>query len=216
MLPDHQVVFQASSISTQVYTTLKKQILEGTLQPGTRLLVLEIAGKFQVSQAPVREALERLKQEGLIVGKPNKGSVVSNITTKEIRDIFVLREIIEGFAIRESMPLLGEDDFRQLESICDEMEKAAKDKDLLALLELDMQFHGFLYVRCNNQAVLDLWHQMKTKVMRFMAISNRHYNIERLKDGHLRLIDALRSGNVAEAEAKFIQHMDAYKKIHVD
>jgi DNA-binding GntR family transcriptional regulator len=199
-----------------VYMIIKKEILQGELPPGTRLLVLDIAGKFQISQAPVREALERLKQEGLIIGKPNKGSVVSNITSKEIKDIFVLREIIEGFAVRESMPQLKEHDFQYLENIIVTMDSAIKLNDILKIVELDMEFHGFFYERCNNHAIMELWNHMKTKVMRFMAISNKLRSTDKLVEGHLSLIGVLKTGDVAAAEKKFIDHMKSYKLIHLN
>jgi len=211
-----QVDYPINSISEHVYADLKKGILAGDLQPGTRLIVTEIAGRFQISQAPVREALERLKQEGLITGIPNKGSVVSSISAKEIRDIFVLREIIEGFAVRQSMPLLTEEDYSHLNVIISNMDKATKQNEILSILELDMDFHGFFYKKCDNQAILELWNHMRTKVMRFMAISNRHYTTNVLADWHLILIDALRSGDADAAEAAFIEHMHAYKLIDLD
>lgn len=205
-----------NSISEQIYLTLKREIIAGELQPGTRLIVLDIAGKFQVSQAPVREALERMKQEGLINGIPNKGSVVSNITSKEIRDIFVLREIIEGYAVRTSMPTLSEDDYEQLEMVIRSMEEAVERDDTLGILELDMDFHGFFYKRCDNQAILELWNQMRTKVMRFMAISNRHHTTDLLAEWHRRLITVLQTGDGDAVEEAFIEHMHAYKFIHMD
>ncbi|MET3850913.1 GntR family transcriptional regulator [Paenibacillus sp. OAE614] len=205
-----------NSISEQIYLTLKREIIAGELQPGTRLIVLDIAGKFQVSQAPVREALERMKQEGLINGIPNKGSVVSNITSKEIRDIFVLREIIEGYAVRTSMPTLSENDYEQLEMIIRSMEEAVERDDTLGILELDMDFHGFFYKRCDNQAILELWNQMRTKVMRFMAISNRHHTTDLLAEWHRRLITVLQTGDGDAVEEAFIEHMHAYKFIHMD
>jgi len=210
------VPLQVNSISNSVYMDLKKQILEGTLQPGERLIVLDISGRYQISQAPVREALERLKQEGLIVGQMNKGSVVSNITDKEIKDLFVLREIIEGFAVRESMPLLTEADYRYLEQVLAEMEAANEAKDNFKILEKDMEFHGFFYNRCNNGAILDIWNQMQAKIMRFMAISNRYYTTDGLAAWHMRLIEALKTGDAIEAEKRFIEHMQAYKMIHVN
>jgi DNA-binding GntR family transcriptional regulator len=215
-MPGRTVTLQNNSISTQVYATIKKEILAGVLQPGERLLVLEIAGRFQISQAPVREALERLKSEGLIDSKPNKGSVVSEITAKEVRDIFVLREIIEGFAVRESMPKLMERDYQLLGDILRRMNLAIKDNDLLQILELDMEFHGFFYKLCDNQAVLELWNTMKTKVMRFMAISNRLRSTDQLVEGHMALIQAVRTGNAAEAELAFVEHMKSYKLIHLN
>lgn len=205
-----------NSISEQVFTSLKKEILSGELQPGTRLLVMDIAKKFEISQAPVREALERLKQSGFITGIPNKGSVVSNITSREIKDIFELREIIEGFAVRQSMKQLVEQDFTYLEAIIEQMDQANEQNDVLAILELDMEFHGYFYKRCDNHMILELWNQMKMKVMRFMAISNRHFSTDALADWHLRLIDVLRSGNTELAEQAFIEHMHSYKVIHLD
>lgn len=204
------------SISQQIYLTLKKEILAGDLPPGTRLIVLDIAGRFKASQAPVREALERLKQEGLINGIPNKGSVVSNITSKEIRDIFVLREIIEGFAVRTTMPSLTDRDYVYLEEVIHRMAEASKLQDTFHILELDMEFHGFFYKKCGNQAILELWNQMQTKVMRFMAISNRHYTTEQLAEWHQLLIDALRTEDERAVEDAFIEHMHSYKIIHVD
>ncbi|MEC2343640.1 GntR family transcriptional regulator [Paenibacillus barengoltzii] len=215
-MPSNEIVPLVNSISEQIYLSLKSKILTGELAPGTRLLVLEIARQFQVSQAPVREALERLKQEGLITGIRNKGSVVSNITSKEIRDLFILREIIEGYAVRTTMPTLTEADYEELEAMIQRMEKAVEQNDTLRILELDMDFHGFFYKRCDNQAILELWNHMRTKVMRFMAISNRHHTTEMLADWHRRLIDALRTGDSEAAEAAFIEHMHAYKFIHLD
>jgi DNA-binding GntR family transcriptional regulator len=205
-----------NSISEHVYTALKKEILAGDLQPGARLLVLEIAKKFNISQAPVREALERLKSAGFITGIPNKGSVVSNITSKEIRDIFELREIIEGFAVRKSMEHLSEEDFLYLEDIIHKMDLAHEQNDILNILELDMEFHGFFYRRCDNHMILELWNRMRIKVMRFMAISNRHYSTDELADWHLRLVEVLRSGDTVLAEQTFVEHMHSYKMIHVN
>lgn len=208
-------VVSVSSISEQVFTMLKKEILAGEMPPGTRLLVLEIAKRFNISQAPVREALERLKQSGFITGVPNKGSIVSNITAKEIKDIFTLREIIEGYAVKETMKGMTEDDFVYLEDLIEGMRKAHLQHDVLAILELDMEFHGFFYKRCDNHMILEMWNVMKLKVMRFMAISNRHYTTDGLADWHLRLLEVLRERDPQEAEQAFILHMHSYKTLHL-
>ncbi|WP_020617752.1 GntR family transcriptional regulator [Paenibacillus daejeonensis] len=206
----------AISISEHVYRSLKQEILTGDLPPGVRLIVTEIGRRFSVSQAPVREALERLKQEGLIVGIPNKGSVVSTITAKEIKDIFVLREIIEVFAVRQSMTLLTAEDYRTLELLILEMDQASRGNEPFRILELDMDFHEFFYIKCGNQAIQELWGRLRTKVMRFMAISNRHHTTEKLAEWHHKLLEALRSGDPVAAEQAFIEHMHAYKMISID
>jgi len=215
LVKPHQPI-QVHSISTGVYSALKNGILDGTLAPGERLIVTDIAGRYQISQAPVREALERLKQEGLIVGQPNKGSIVSYITSKEIKDLFVLREMIEAFAVRTSMSMLTEEDYGELAVALEAMEAAVKERDNLKILEQDMAFHGFFYRKCGNEAILELWNQMKTKIMRFMAVSNRHYSTDNLVAWHRRLIEALKTGDAAFAEREFVEHMHAYKMIPME
>ncbi len=205
--------YRFASISTHIYNHLKMGILNGSTPPGHRLLVLDIAHTFSVSQAPVREALERLKQEGLIQSRPNKGSVVADITAEEIRDVYALREMLEGYAIRESANRLTQDDYRKLEGIVVEMAQAIRTSDYLGLLQLDMDFHGFFYERCGNHLVLETWDRMKMKVMRFMAISNRHYDTNVLIGAHSRLIEALKSGPPEEAQALFLRHMEGYQSI---
>jgi DNA-binding GntR family transcriptional regulator len=211
----HHTPYQFTSISTHIYNHLKMGILDGKYPPGDRLLVLDIANTFSVSQAPVREALERLKQEGLILSRPNKGSVVSDITTEQIRDIFTIRAMLEGYAVRESMPRLVEADYQQLEQIVQEMGRAVARRDSLGTLQLDMDFHGFFYARCGNHFALATWDRMKMLVMRFMAISNRTYDTHVLSGAHGRLIEVLRSGNAEEAERQFVQHMAAYRLVQV-
>ncbi|WP_019536346.1 GntR family transcriptional regulator [Paenibacillus ginsengihumi] len=195
------------SISAHVYAALKKEIIEGGLPPGARLIVTEIADRFRISQAPVREALERLKQEGLINGRANKGSVVSDITSKDIDDIYALRERLEGFAVRQSIAQLNESDFRHLDGLIASMNEALQGGDMLKTVEIDMRFHGFFYERCGNHAILDVWNQMSTKVMWFMAISNKHGPTDKLIEGHEALMAALRTKDADHAEQIFLEHI---------
>ncbi|MFE5317769.1 GntR family transcriptional regulator [Paenibacillus sp. NPDC056579] len=206
-MPSDSIPLLSHSISTQVYTRLKREILEGGLSPGERLIVTDIAGRFQISQAPVREALERLKQEGLIIGKANKGSVVSNITRDEINDIYILREILEGFAVRRTMPKLDDSNFQYLEEVVSRMKEAIETEDLMGTVEIDLEFHGFFYKQCGNHAILEAWERMSTKVMRFMAISNQRHSSDKLVEAHNALIDSLRNGDIDAAESLFLEHI---------
>ncbi|TDF94206.1 GntR family transcriptional regulator [Paenibacillus piri] len=206
---------QTVSLSEQVYLSLRKAILKGELPPGHRLLVLEIANKFEISQAPVREALERLKQEGLIVGKTNKGSVVSKITHKEIQDVYELRILIEGHAIRETMKVINAGDIEYLEHIVQGMQRALDEGDADQLVELDMRFHGYFYERCDNHIFLEIWKNIRTKIMRFISITNQQISNELIVGGHRELLELVKSGNAEEAAVKCIAGFSFYKNYKV-
>jgi DNA-binding GntR family transcriptional regulator len=201
----------STSLSEQVYLSLKKQIVRGSLLPGHRLLVLEIAKSYDISQAPVREALERLKQEGLIVGKANKGSVVSEITHHEIRDIYELRQLIEGYALRQTMKVLTKEDIKYLEQILADMRAAVDENDPFRLVELDMQFHGYFYKRSGNELFQSIWDGIKTKIMRFISVTNRDHSGYSIPDSHTELLDIIKSGNGEEAAEKLVRGLDFYK-----
>jgi DNA-binding GntR family transcriptional regulator len=199
------------SLSEHIYISLKKKIMKGELPPGHRLIVLEIAKEFSVSQAPVREALERLKQEGLIVGKTNKGSVVSEITAKEIRDIYELRQLVEGHALRATMQALTEKDISCLEQIIEGMRASVDDGDPYRLVELDMAFHGYFYERSGNALLQDIWNSIKTKIMRFITITNQDHKGYFIPDSHLELLDLIKTGDMDLTEEKLIRGFDFYK-----
>ncbi|GFN33481.1 GntR family transcriptional regulator [Paenibacillus xylaniclasticus] len=199
------------SLSEHVYITLKRQIMKGELLPGHRMIVLDIAKQFSVSQAPVREALERLKQEGLIVGKMNKGSAVSEITAQEIRDIYELRQMVEGHALRATMRVLEEKDIAYLESIIDGMREAIDKEDPYRLVEMDMLFHGYFYLRSGNALLYDIWNSIKSKIMRFITITNQDHQGYSIPDSHTEILDMIKSGDVDLAETKLVRGLDFYK-----
>jgi DNA-binding GntR family transcriptional regulator len=201
-----------ASLSEHVYVSLRKQIMKGELSPGYRLIVLDIADAFGVSQAPVREALERLKQEGMIVGKANKGSVVSEITLKEIRDIYELRQLIEGHALRETMKNLTAEDIGYLEQVLHGMRLSVDENDPYRLVELDMEFHGYFYERSGNALFLEIWNGIKAKIMRFISVTNQDHTGYSIPDGHAELLDLMQIGDVDATEQKLLRGLDFHKR----
>ncbi|WP_307203557.1 GntR family transcriptional regulator [Paenibacillus harenae] len=199
------------SLSEHVYIALKRQIMKGELLPGHRMIVLDIAKQFSVSQAPVREALERLKQEGLIVGKMNKGSAVSEITAQEIRDIYELRQMVEGHALRATMKVLDENDIAYLEGVITGMREAIDKEDPYRLVELDMLFHGYFYLRCGNALLYDIWNSIKSKIMRFITVTNQDHQGYSIPDSHTEILDLIKLGDVDLTETKLIRGLDFYK-----
>src|ERR1035437_3242742 len=83
-----------------VYQSLKEQIISGALAPDMRLVELSIAAEFSVSRTPVREALKRLAVENLVLVDPGGGTVVHAPDAREIENVFIVREALDGLAAR--------------------------------------------------------------------------------------------------------------------
>jgi DNA-binding GntR family transcriptional regulator len=196
-------------LGNSIYQQLRESILYGELKPGVRLIVLDLSQKFGVSQAPVREALSRLRQDGLIIGKDNKGSIVSEISLDEVEELYELRHLIEGYAVRETLKTMKQKNFDNLEDLYAGMKQAGIENDLAKFISLDMKFHDFFYENCNNKAILNVWKHIKVQLMRFMFVSNQIYfsKLEEVADYHIELLSALRSDDTEQIEKLFKDHM---------
>jgi DNA-binding GntR family transcriptional regulator len=200
-----------SLISNQVHMSLKKAILQGKLQPGQRLLILEIANSYNTSQAPVREALERLKQDGLVEGKPNKGAIVRGITHKDIKDAYLLRQLVEEHAMREAYKRMITKDLEYLANLLICMKEASEQDDPIRLIELDMEFHGFFYHKCDNRIIADLWDQIKSIIMCFIIVTNQYFSGDNIVQSHERLLTALQSPDPLQLTNTLSENLQFYK-----
>lgn len=197
------------SLSERVYVALKKSIIQGELHPGYRMIILDIASSFGVSQAPVREAMERLKHEGLLTAEPNRGSMVSHLSGSEMKELYELRELVEIYVLERILAIITQQDLDYLMGLYEEMKKAAYEDNLFKLIELDMEFHSFFYHKYGNQQIIAVWNTVKEKTARFISITNQLYfpNLEIIAEGHLSLIEALKSKDFSYAKGIYVNHM---------
>lgn len=201
---------KALSLNEQVYLKLYDRIISGYYQPGMSLLVLELSKELGTSQSPIREALERLKQDGLITKEANKSAIVTNVTLEEMKDIYQLRSLIEGYVVKESKSKITKQDIEFLYDLYSRMLHAAKKGDLNNMNNLDMKFHGFFYECCNNKEILKIWKRISIKILRFINNTNRLYfkTLEDVAKTHLPLIEVVESGRPEEAQELFLNHMN--------
>ncbi|MDF8364741.1 GntR family transcriptional regulator [Achromobacter anxifer] len=143
-----------ASATTRVYRAIKQLILVGRLMPGVQLTHEGLATELGVSRTPVREALERLLQEGFVQHRRNRGYFVADLNVDEVRELFGLRTALELYALEEAwirgtlLPLddLHEINQRYLEAIA---EGSSKRRMLI-----DQEFHHLLALRSGNQLLV--------------------------------------------------------------
>src|SRR5690242_10297658 len=109
------------TLSEQIYEALREKIIKGELQPGDRIVELEVAKSYGVSQAPVREAFLKLADEDLVVTQRNKGTFVSNFSADEIDQLYDFRLMLEEFAIKKAFERLSDEDAEELKNYYNDM-----------------------------------------------------------------------------------------------
>ncbi len=123
-------------ISQEVYQKIKYDILENNLKPGEKLIEENIATELNVSRTPVREALKQLDQDGLVTYFPRRGSVVSDISLEDAKELYEVREVLEGLAIKHICMNINRKDLKKLGDIVSNMEKAMAKDDYEYMTEL--------------------------------------------------------------------------------
>lgn len=142
--------------SERVYQAIKRRIVSYAYTSGYRLVVADLAQEFGVSALPVRDALARLEQEGMIETRRNVGALVVGIDPRRIRDELTTVAYLEGIAAGLALEGRTEADLMRAESINDAMAEAIEREELGKLAALNQSFHEALCLPCPNQRVEQL------------------------------------------------------------
>ncbi|MBB6015982.1 GntR family transcriptional regulator [Deinococcus radiopugnans] len=136
-----------------IVEVLREAIGRGLLQPGQPLSQAELAHEFGVSTIPVREALRRLEADGLVALRYNRGAFVTELSAREVRELYEIRIPLETLALRLAMPHFTGKQLEKLEGILLELDTVVEGS---RWAELDRGFHVALYEPCQRSRLLDL------------------------------------------------------------
>ena len=137
-LPDH-------GLADAITDRLRADIQSGVYAPGDRLVERRLADRFGVSHIPLREALARLVEEGLVVRPPRRGARVASLSPRMLEEVSSLRVVLEQFAMREIRDRFTPAARDELQGIVDGMIRAADQHDLALVHKLDQEFHEYLW-----------------------------------------------------------------------
>jgi|Deesub1362B_J571_1020462.scaffolds.fasta_scaffold11480_2 DNA-binding GntR family transcriptional regulator len=191
-----------------IYQILRRQILRGGLPPGERLVEEKLARSLGASRTPVREALQRLAQERLLVKLPRGGYEVRGFTLKEIEEIFGIRSVLETYAASLATRRISQGELRELEEIIAQSQAAVDRQDVEEFIELNTRFHDRLYQASGNDHLYRMIHDLRDYFYRYRAIILRVPGMPKisLKD-HQEMIQAMRRGEVSTVERRVREHI---------
>lgn len=192
-------------IRSRVLDNLRQAILERKLAPGQRLIERELVELTGVSRTSIREALRELAAEGLVTTIPNKGTVVTEVTVKEARQLYQVRSALEGLAGRLFVENATSAQRRALENALHAVERAAG-KGSPALLAAKDKFYDVLFEGAGNEALRSMAGTLNARVnlLRSLSLSMPGRSTESLAE--LAEIVAAVEANDADATAKACSH----------
>lgn len=210
---------QGGQLAERTYEAIKSATLVNRLPPGTPLSVPELARQLGVSRSPVREAVQRLIYDGLATHSPNRGAEVSLVDIDDLRQLYVVREQLEGLAARLATEHLDAESLAELRGILAEHERTlASDvdphaveppaQDIVAHIELDRRFHRTLRDLARNPHLTAVLEPMAGRSHFALHSLWRSADAPRLAlDEHRRIVEAMVTGDPALAEEAARQHI---------
>ena len=210
--PDTEALYAPSLVEVTT-RRLRAEILSGGFAPGQRLVEEQICHRFAISRAPLRESLRLLANEGLVEHLPRRGARVTELSERDVDELFGLRALFEQYAVRRAFPLLaslGTDPLAGVRARLEQMRRADADGDELGKDDAHRAFHAAIVALAGNHQLdlaiepilVQLQRPMAANLRREAAALGPRAGIER----HERLLAALESNDLDVVLAAFDQH----------
>lgn len=192
-----------------VFNTLRQAILKGELEPGERLMEIQLAERLGVSRTPIREAIRKLELEGLVLMIPRKGAEVAKISEKSLRDVLEVRRSLEELAIELACQRMTQEDIGELEKRQAEFQSAISAGKVMEIAETDEAYHDVIYKGTCNDRLIQMINNLREQMYR--------YRLEYIKDEdkhqillleHDNILKAVKQRKTEEAKEAMREHID--------
>jgi DNA-binding GntR family transcriptional regulator len=191
-----------------VVALIRQAILSGSLRAGAPLVEAQLAQEMGVSRAPIREALLKLGEQGLVVNIPYRGTYVTEVSPHRIRDIISLRAVLETLAAERSLPALRAGGLAQLEESFKRMRAAADSDNASALVDAHLGFHRVFYELADNAMLLQFWMIMEEQLRLYLHVNHRMFaHPTDVCDAHTDLLRSVQHGDPEELVQSISHHV---------
>lgn len=199
------------SLSDRVFRQISDLIIYGDIAPGEPLREVHLAGRLGTSRVPVREAIQRLAEEGWVIRRPRSSARVRIPTLTDIDEVFDLRALLETDAVRRAARYISLADIEGLRDVVDSARSAADADDQRAVIEANRRFHGTIAGLARNGLLLQVLSQLDRRVQwLFGSVAQLRVTHSLLE--HASILDALEARDVEAATAAARGHVEATRR----
>lgn len=202
---------ESRSTSVVVADQLRERIIDGSFRPAAQINEAQVAAQLNVSRGPVREALQRLVQEGLLISRPNRGVFVRELTATDVAEIYAAREIIECAAagiLVASPPKVRARAVATLDAIADRIPAALATGDMLQVARVDVEFHTQMVYSAGNSRLHRAYQTLATETLMCMANTDEAYpSAASIMEEHRRLAWLIDAGDAERVYEELHRHL---------
>ncbi|MDN5634016.1 GntR family transcriptional regulator [Bifidobacterium mongoliense] len=205
MLKGH---LRIQSLGDQITDDLRSSIIHGQLPKGERIIETEVAQRYGVSRGPVRDALQQLTNEGLVV-RGRQGCVISGLSQKDVRDMYEVRVCFEELAMTHIANDPSSIDWRGMDEAIQDMRDALQAGDTNRYAQADLNFHHELIVNSQNSRMIAFWSVIKPLFSIMLQVTNaQDVDLTPSFEDHVAILDSLKSGADADVATLIDRHLE--------
>ena len=209
--PEGMFVLEGRPTAQLIADQLRELIVQGAFRPGQQVNESALASQLSTSRGPLREALQRLCQEGILVSKRNRGVFVLELSTQDVKEIYAVREAVELAAANTLLDSAAEqvaDTCRELKGIIRNMAKQVAASDWQAIARLDMQFHTAFVSGTGNTRLIRIYETLAAESrMCILSLEVAYPRIDVLVQEHQQILDLLEARDHGGLQQAIKRHM---------
>lgn len=188
---------QKEILSKQAYSFIRKRIVEGVYSAGEPILESFLTDELGFSRTPIREALKLLEKENLVTLHPRRGAFITSVPLRRIREIFQIRELVEGEIGRQVATSISEQDLAYIEKkllSIKERFNEQRETDMIEAVKMGRELHDLILRTFGNQTLIDFMESLRLDVVRGCDFASKESeNLILFLDQHLEIINALKN-----------------------
>lgn len=197
-----------------VFEELRNLILTGKIDPGTRMMEIELADEMGVSRTPIREAIRKLEEEGLVIIEPRKGAYVSEISVPDMVNILEVRENLDGLSAFFAAQRISEKGKQNLLDASKQFNEAVEGGDMDQMIKYDSLYHKIIVDETNNSYLVNMVQHLQELVLRFRYIYYKDFKrAEDMPNEHQIIANAIISGDAETARRESELHIRKLKEL---
>ena len=194
-------------LEDEIANALREVVVTGGIAPGERLIEADLAKKFGVSRAPLREAMKALVAQGLLVSVPRKGTFVVELSKQDIWEICTLRLALERTAAEILVDTITAEQIQELNTLIDELKIALDEGTRWKVADLDLHLHLTIVRFCGHSRLYKAMSNIADQLRSFFAAADGLIEDHQVTERHRTLVAALSSGNKEKAVATITEHV---------
>lgn len=192
-------------LTEQVSQILSEAILDGTLEPGERLVETDLQKQLGVSRSPLREAFRDLEKKGLVTIVPRRGTFVREITRTDLEENFPVRASLEGLAAREAYPRITPDQLGEMNNALKGMREAGRAGDAEGYRQNHLKFHEVFIAASGNTLLIDILKTLRMHRLWYLVSFRYHRrDIDLAMAEHQKILDMF---SASKTEPKELEHV---------